>query len=279
MNNSVYKTKEKRDFFRAQYNGILSAFPFGQKYIETSYGQTFVLFSGAEDAPPVILLHGSCSNSVFMAPEMTALADSYRVYAVDIIGEAGNSDEHRLPLHTHDYADWLRDVLDALGIKNAVIIGNSLGGWIALKFAATFPERVNKLALLAPGGIAGQFPELLDKARNAQTNDEALTVESSMPGSDGLPKAVTDFMNLIFDVYYPITDELPVFTDEAIKKLTMPVLFVAGKLDNLLDSTAAAKRLGLLLPHAVIHLLENCGHMILNGPEFILPFLRKDSNK
>ena len=276
MTHSVFKTIEKRDFFRAQYNSILSTFPFGQKYVDTAYGQTFVLFAGDELAPPVLLLHGSCSNSIFMAPELMALAENYRVYAVDIIGEAGNSDEHRPPLDTDDYASWLASVLDGLGHDKAIICGNSLGGWSALKFAVTFPERVLKLVLLAPSGISRQRPEPAEIAKSAEACNENLSVDQTVDGSQALPREVIDFINLILEVYHPITEELPVFSDELLHKLTMPVLYVAGKLDDMLDSDASARRLGSLVPHAEIHLLENCGHIIQNGPSFIVPFLGKD---
>ncbi len=82
-------------WFRAYYNQVLSQFPFEQKYIKTAFGKTFMLTAGQESNPPVILLHGSCSNSAFWFPEMMALSENYRVFAVDIIGEAGNSEEYR----------------------------------------------------------------------------------------------------------------------------------------------------------------------------------------
>jgi pimeloyl-ACP methyl ester carboxylesterase len=100
MRNSVFKSAESRENFRAVYADILSRFPFGQQYVDTAYGRTFVLFSGTDGKPPVVLLHGSCSNSVFMAPEMLALSADYRVYAVDIVGEAGNSADIRPGLHS-----------------------------------------------------------------------------------------------------------------------------------------------------------------------------------
>jgi pimeloyl-ACP methyl ester carboxylesterase len=76
-----------------------------------------------------------------MTPELSALSGRRRVYAVDIVGEAGNSADNRPPLRTDAYADWLGEVLDALGHDSAAVVGNSLGGWIALKFAVTYPQR------------------------------------------------------------------------------------------------------------------------------------------
>ena len=63
MKRSVFKTEAGRDKFRAYYNGVLSRFTFGQQFVETSFGKTFLLTAGQESNPPVVLLHGSCSNA------------------------------------------------------------------------------------------------------------------------------------------------------------------------------------------------------------------------
>ncbi len=132
---------------------------------------------------------------------------------------------------------------------------------------------MSKLALISPAGLARQKPELPEKAKSAGATGETLKVETSVTGSEALPKPVADFINLILQSYYPITEELPIFTDGELGRLSMPVLFVAGRRDNMLDAEGAAGRVQNLLPHTEVHLLENAGHMILNGPEFIVPFL------
>jgi pimeloyl-ACP methyl ester carboxylesterase len=274
---SVYKSVEARDSFWAVYNGILSTFPFEQRYVDTAYGRTFVLQAGKRSHPPAVLLHGSCSNSVFMTPELMALSATHRVYAVDIIGEAGNSDDHRPDLHSNAFALWLRDVFDALELNAAVLLGSSLGGWMSLKFATLFPERVSSLILISPGGLSGQNEKTLEKAVAMIQDPDAVespTVTESVMGAS-LPKEVEDFMNLILSVYTPITDILPVFSDELLKQLTMPVLFIGGENDAILDMAGAARRLAACLPQADIRLLKAAGHAILNSAEYILPFLQK----
>jgi pimeloyl-ACP methyl ester carboxylesterase len=170
MKTSVFKTEAGRDKVRAYYNSVLSRLPFGQRTVDTSFGQTFLLTAGQETNPPVILLHGSCSNSVFWLPEIMGLSESYRVYAIDIVGEAGNSAEYRPDLESDAFAFWLGEVLDTLDVKQAVIMGNSLGGWMGLKFATTFPERVAKLVLIASAGIGHVRSEFLSEANTARQN-------------------------------------------------------------------------------------------------------------
>ena len=164
MKKSVFKTEAGRDKVRAYYNRVLDQFPFGRRYVETTFGRTFMLTAGHESNPPIILLHGSCSNSAFWFPEIMALSNYFRVYAVDIIGEAGNSEEYRPDLCSNAFALWMKDVLDTLGLERAALIGNSLGGWMALKFATAYPERVSKLILIASGGLAQIRPQFLINA-------------------------------------------------------------------------------------------------------------------
>ena len=272
MQNSVFKTEAARDKMRAYYNQVLSRFPFGQRYVNTSFGQTFMLTSGQEPNPPVILLHGSCSNSAFWFPEIIALSGQYRVYAVDIIGEAGNSGELRPDLNSDAFALWMKEVLQALGLKRADVIGNSLGGWMALKFATAYPECVSKLILVASSGLAQIRRQFLDNVAKSRQADGAVPVSASIVGEDSIPKEVLDFMNLIVESYNPV-QELPVFTDGQLLRLTMPVLFIDGEEDVIIDADKSAQRLSRLIPSAEIHLLPNCGHMVTNSIAYILPFL------
>jgi len=273
----VFKSEECKNAIRTRYNQILSAFPFGQRYVNTPFAKTFLLESGSPENPPLMLLHGSCSNSAFWFSEIMALSAKYHVFAADIPGEAGNSEENRLTLQSDEYADWLKAVLDALSIKQTVLMGNSLGSWMALKFAVKYPECVSKLIIIAPSGLSTQNASILDKAKQAAEKNEALTMDASISQGIELPKEVLEFINLIVAGYYPITEELPFYSDEQLKRLTMPVLFLAGKLDVMVNAPEAAKRLGGLLPHAEIHLLENTGHMVINSLEYVIPFLAKAS--
>ncbi len=274
MKVSVFKTEAGRDKVRAYYNGVLNQFPFGQRYVGTSYGQTFLLTAGLKQNPPLILLHGSCSNSAFWFPEIMALSRDYMVYAVDILGEAGNSEEYRPDLHTNAFALWMREVLMALGLERAVFIGNSLGGWMALKFATAYPECVSSLILIASAGLAQIRPQFLSNVKKTRQEDGTVPVGSGIIGEQSIPKEVLDFMNLILENYDPI-QELPVFEDAPLQKLDMPVLFMDGEDDVIIDAAESAQRLSRLVPSAEIHVLRNCGHVVMNSIEYILPFLKK----
>jgi pimeloyl-ACP methyl ester carboxylesterase len=75
--------------------------------------------------------------------------------------------------------------------------------------------------------------------------------------------------------YKPI-DYLPVYPDNQLRQLTMPVLFIDGENDVIIDAQQSAQRLSRLVSSAEIHLLENCGLVVTNSIEYIIPFLIND---
>src|SRR5262245_50697449 len=111
-------------------------------------GPFSVLEAGAGD--PVVLLHGLGATKLSLLPTVAALAPSFRCIALDLPG-FGDSDK---PLGaSYDAAFFARSVielLDRLEIDRAHLVGNSLGGRVALEVGMDFPDRVERLGLLAP---------------------------------------------------------------------------------------------------------------------------------
>lgn len=273
---SVFKSDEGRERIRDYYNGILSFFPLTKRFVCTSFGNTFVLEAGEAENPAVVLLHGSCSNSAAWLGDIPAFAAKYHVFAVDILGEAGNSDESRLALDTDEYPRWLNEVIDALGVDKAVVIGNSMGGWLALHFASEFPKRTMALALMAPSGIIPLRQPFLDLTKDiAGDPNKAASVSAAVMGDVQVPKEVLEFIALVMENFNPITGALPVLTEKQLRALTMPVLLIAGTEDITMDAEIAAQRLLRFVPHAKVHLIEGA-HVIMSAADTIMPFLAKE---
>ena len=272
-NTNVFKSVEGREKIRVYYNNILSIFPLAQRYVDTSFGKTFVLESGSENNPAIILLHGSCSNSAAWLGDMAALGEGYHVFAVDIPGEPGNSEDNRLDIDSDEYPRWLNEVLDALGIEKAVVIGNSMGGWLALHFAAAYLNRTAALVLLAPSGIIPPKQTFVDLTQDIAGNSgSAKDVKNAVMADIGIPKEVLEFMMLVIENFNPVIEVLPVLSDDQMRALTMPVLYIAGTNDVTMDVAQAAQRLSSLVPHAKVSLTEGA-HVITSAAGEIIPFL------
>jgi pimeloyl-ACP methyl ester carboxylesterase len=119
---------------------------------------------GPADGPVVVLVHGLVSDSSTWAPATSALAErGVRVIAPDLLGH-GASDKPACSVGHYSlsgFADCVRDLLNALGVPRATLVGHSLGGAIAMHFAYHYPAHVERLVLVASGGLGkGVHPVL-----------------------------------------------------------------------------------------------------------------------
>lgn len=110
--------------------------------------------------PALVLLHGIGDSSEAWAPLMPALAERHTVIAPDLLGH-GASDKPRADYSVAAYANGVRDLLDVLGIERATIVGHSLGGGVAAQTTYQYPHRVERLVLVATGGVSREVTPFL----------------------------------------------------------------------------------------------------------------------
>lgn len=96
---------------------------------------------------PVVLIHGVGMQSAAWGPQIAALSASCRVIALDMPGH-GNSSPLPADAQLPDFVEWLRSALDALGLDKVSLAGHSMGALISGGFAVTYPERLERVALL-----------------------------------------------------------------------------------------------------------------------------------
>jgi pimeloyl-ACP methyl ester carboxylesterase len=149
---SIFKNEQAEAAYMAAYDSVLENWPvpYETRTVTTSYGETHMIVSGPVDGEPIIVLHGGDSDATIMSPLFPALAQSYRVYSLDVIGYAGKSKAAKVIEDRAGVAEWLTGVLDALDIEKAHMVGWSMGGFLTTNYALEAPERLNKIVLLAP---------------------------------------------------------------------------------------------------------------------------------
>ena len=280
---SIYKSTEGERAVRERYLEILKYWPVPnqQLRVPTREGETFVVACGDEAAPALLLLHGGMANSAMWMGDVAAWAAHFRVYAVDVIGEAGMSAPSRPALASEAYALWLDDVMQALSLTRASLVGVSLGGWLALDYATRRPERVESLALLCPAGVGRQkigivFKTIPLRMLGPWGRRKAAELILGRPPANPPPAVqyFLQFISLIHKHLRPRIVKLPVFSDAALRRLSMPVLAILGGKDVLIDSTETKQRLERNVPLAEIRYLPEAGHLIPKQTAPILDFLR-----
>jgi len=276
-NQQVFKSSEGKNSILAFYDTILEKWPLAYETVNipTRHGNTFIIGCGEPTAPPLILLHGSSSNSAMWIGDAAEYCRHYRVYAIDIPGEPGKSEAVRSDLNGPAYTEWLNDIFNVLNLKKATIIGISLGGWMALKFSTAYPEKIDKLVLLCPSGVAPQKLSFMLRALQLmflgkRGTDRLIRIVN---GNADVPGEAIAYSRLIADNFNPRVEFVPIFSDEELKRLSMPVLLIAGEKDVLLNSKKTTARLEKLLPRLKVNILSGAGHVLINLAGKIIEFL------
>jgi pimeloyl-ACP methyl ester carboxylesterase len=239
------------------------------------------LASGLSDQrSAVILIHGLMDSAEQWRANIDALAQTHRVWAIDLIG-FGFSSRVTTPTYSMKmFARSVREFMDAQGIARASIVGHSLGGAIALEFAHDFPERVEKLVLIAPATYLLQFRPELKSARHLPAVPRAL-IGWTMTNRRARERALRDALGdpahfdpeelarrtrpmrvrgtadaLVAMLGSPHGSDLP----RDLARVTAPTLIVWGEKDRAVPVRHGAYH-ARALPNAKLVTIENAGHI------------------
>jgi 2-hydroxymuconate-semialdehyde hydrolase/2-hydroxy-6-oxo-octa-2,4-dienoate hydrolase len=238
--------------------------------IQTSYLE-------AGDGEPVVMLHGSGPGVSAMANwqhNIGVLSQRFRVLAPDIVGFGATQRPDDIVYSLRTWTDHVWAFLDAHGIHKTAIVGNSLGGRIALQMATDRPDRITKMVLMgAPG--AGMTPTeglaalrayqpshnaMRDLLRNyfavdpAMITDDLVAIRYEASIVDGAYEA---YRAMFFDPRHA-GSELGISAEE-VRAIATPALLVHGREDKVVPMQVSVTMLGLL-PHADLHVFSACGH-------------------
>ncbi len=136
-------------------------FPTSTRRLETSFGFSDAIATGpardgvdrAADGPPVVLLHGAMAGAPHALGALADLPGRLPFYAVNIPSQSTHAAQVRLQFRTDEYGRWLTEILDQLGLSEAIVCGVSWGGAVALELARTHPERIAGLVLAVPASV------------------------------------------------------------------------------------------------------------------------------
>ncbi|MFN3623446.1 MAG: alpha/beta fold hydrolase [Hyphomicrobium sp.] len=282
MTDVVFRSDKAAAQFEAQYRQVLDQWPVpkSELRVPTRQGSTFVVACGPKDAPPVVLLHGSQANSAAWIPDVRLWSSKFRLFAVDMIGEAGLSARVRPPLAGDAHALWLDDVFNGLRLQTTSVVGTSLGGWLALDYASKRPSSVCALALICPAGIGRQKNFLLEVAPLlllGPWGKRKIREKVFGPAPDIADelRPMADLMETVGRAIKPRVVKIPQLTDEQLHQVAMPILTIIGGRDVLLDSRDTRARLEQAAPHAEMCFIEDGYHFLPNQSARVMEFLER----
>ncbi|MFW9991603.1 MAG: alpha/beta fold hydrolase [Candidatus Odinarchaeota archaeon] len=153
---SIYRSATGKKLILEIYDRHLKLLnlQYEDKHVSTRYGDTHIIITGNKDRPPLITMHGGNAYTPDSLQNILPLTKSFCIYAIDTIGQPGKSAETRLSAKNLNYGYWLQDVLDSLHFESSDIFCGSFSAGIALRLATVAPEKIHKLLMVVPSGIA-----------------------------------------------------------------------------------------------------------------------------
>lgn len=254
----------------------LTPVPYSVGFVDAGGVRTRTLRAG--DGPPVIFLHGTSGHLEAFARNVAAHADHYSVHALDMLGH-GYTDKPDRPYEIPLYVHHLLDYLDATGIDQAHIVGESLGGWVGARVAIDHPDRIASLQLLCAGGTVAN-PEVMARidssTRQAVSSDDVdltrkrlrLLMAAEDDATEELvqvrhriyhqPDFVAGIDNLLALQQMPIRRR-NLLTPEQLARIVTPTLIVWGR-QNPFGDVPEADRMHEAIAGSELVLLDDCGH-------------------
>jgi len=245
------------------------------RMVSTSYGQTFVRISGPENAPPVVLLPGGGTTSLMWKNNIEELSKNYRTYALDDIYDWGRSVYTKRMGCSESIVGWLDELFTALELKDSInLIGASYGAWKISQYLNAHPERINKSVFLCPAYTVywgnkefekrvfrGFIPlkYFMKKELYWSCEDMVQTLEGREIADnhlEGLWLAIRSFKT-------KIPAAMTVLSEDEIKSINTPVLYLAGENEKMYSVEEAVKRLDRISPGIKTEVIPNTGHCLM----------------
>ena len=270
-----FKTEQAKEEYLKLYDERVEKWPVisTTKMVNTSYGQTFVRISGPESAVPIVLMHGVGGNSLQWLSNVESLSKHYKVFAIDNVYDNGRSIPSKIMTNANDYVSWLNELFDALALHDRInMVGLSYGGWITTQYALRFPNRLNKVVLLAPiGTVARLSPEWIVRAVSVAIPHKYFsrnfvywlaedTVNSGEEGRALIEEHVDETYMAVRSFKGKQMVNPSVLTDKELQNIKVPILFMVGENEKIYSPHEVLERLNRVAPKIQTKLIMNAGH-------------------
>jgi len=247
-----------------------------EKTVEVFGMKLRYLEAGPANAPTILLIAAPFlrKETWQLTGHFDAFAAQYHVYALDNVGQ-GNSDKPLINYSIGTLVDFLGGFMDAVKIQKASLVSTSIGAWAIIVFALRNPDRVERLILITPEGIAPQPGELNPRGvdLNPATLEgmrrtlDVLFFDKATWTNDQTVKALfSDKMQADYSFVFQkliesgfVRGEFMVDAQQ-LSQLRVPTLFVWGQQDEIV-TLSYGRRYASLVAGARLLVIENAGHL------------------
>jgi len=270
-----FRSAKAKEMYLESYDRMSLQWPVASEtqFVETSFGRTFIRMSGPIDGLPLVLLPGANATSLMWFPNIEALSESYRTFAVDNIYDFGRSVFTKPIKTSDDYVEWLDELFETLDLGDSInLMGLSYGGWLTTQYALRFPERIHKIVLLAPAAtVLPLRPDFLKRSllslipHRHYVRKTMLWVLEDLVNKDengrALAEELVEQMFLAQRCFKPKMLLGPtVLTDKELQNLKMPTLYLVGENEKIYSPQKAIQRLNGIAPQIKTELIPDAGH-------------------
>ncbi|MFF0816854.1 alpha/beta fold hydrolase [Rhodococcus sp. NPDC003318] len=255
-----------------------------ERTIDTNGYSTFLLDSGGDEREAVILLHGggpganASSNWRDFIPE---LSGDYRVLAPDLVGYGRTDHPENMP---GSLTGWIRmrvdqvlAVMDGLGIGTAHLVGNSMGGALAMHLVMTAPDRFGRISLMgSAGGHSQPTPEVIRMV--SFYKDPSISALENLTkwfvyDEDALGESIEAIVKVrheevmrpevrrSYECFFASSPAEMAVPPSALRRMPHPFLVVHGREDRFVTPDSSV-HLQQHLPNAELHIFNHCGHWV-----------------
>ena len=266
----VFRSPESEVQYCQAYEAALTLWPvpYDEFYVSTRFGETHVIASGSENAPPLVLFQPTGAGATIWYRNAADLGQRYHIYAIDTIGEVNKSVLTRPIKSNLDFVDWIVDLFSELGIERTDIVGNSFGGFLTLSAALHRAERVKKAVVSSPAAsfvtMWPSFWHLFIPAHVValRIGSKSMILRSYTWLWQGLPAddCILQLRNITALNGLPRHGPPAVFTDEELRKIQTPILLLIGDHEVVYNSERVIRRATRLVPNLMAEIVPNANH-------------------
>jgi pimeloyl-ACP methyl ester carboxylesterase len=269
-----FRSETSKESFLGWYERQLAQLPAPNEerdVVTIAGGRTHLVVAGPSSGEALFLVHGAGASAAHLRDEIAFYVGAgYRVYAPEMPGHMGKSEARKLSYGDATLGRWLDELFAAAGLRDALVIGYSLGGLAVLKLAEHAPARIRRGIAIVSAGLANPslwrgrtvvVANLLHAITGSAKWRERMVRAMFAPGTTPIPFNL-EFGMITVEHWQTEVRPMPLFEAAQLEHLTAPFLVLAAEYDPFFPPEEVLARARRVIPGVLAETIAGCGHML-----------------